>query len=163
MSLRGLSQQVLQMKKLPVGSRITRKLQQSRKASRSRGASGRKGAGRAASRVVWTRHKTVFLDLDDTLLDTERFLAEFRLILKKRLGKAGAERYWKLVKRSKAQRGYPDYLEALRQYRLKDPCEVKLLSIVNFLLEYPFEERLCRDALKAIRRIKRAGLTPVLL
>lgn len=102
------------------------------------------------------------LDVDNTLLDNDRFAADLRARLTQDFGAAECERYWKLYNDLRQQFGYADYLGALQQFR--DGCsdDQRLLLISDFLLDYPFSERLYPRALQAVAQLRKLGLPVVL-
>ena len=109
------------------------------------------------------REQTVFLlDVDNTLLDNDRIIAELRECLTRELGEARQQRYWAIFEEYRAQLGYADYLGTLQRFRLEDPGDPHLVAISAFLLDYPFAERLFPDALAVIAHLDSWGTTVVL-
>lgn len=108
------------------------------------------------------------LDVDNTLLDNDRFIADFRRHLEDRLGHAHAARYWAILNQMRDERGYVDYLSALQQYRDETEFEhsadeeMPILQISGFLLDYPYDQRLYRRALQVITHLKRFGKVVIL-
>lgn len=106
---------------------------------------------------------TVFLlDVDDTLLDNDRFEADLRARLTEGFGAAECARYFALFEELREEFGYADYLGALERFRIGLDTEPGLLEMGGFLLDYPFAERLYPQALAAIAHVGAFGL-PVLL
>lgn len=106
---------------------------------------------------------TVFLlDVDDTLLDNDRFAADLRARLADRFGTAECARYFALYEELREELGYADYLGALERFRIGLDTEPGLLDMSAFLLDYPFAELLYPQALAAIAHLGTFGL-PVLL
>ena len=58
------------------------------------------------------------LDVDNTLLDNDRVIADLRSHLEREFGAASAERYWAIFESLRSELGYADYLGALQRYRL---------------------------------------------
>jgi FMN phosphatase YigB (HAD superfamily) len=109
------------------------------------------------------RAKLVFLfDVDNTLLDNDRVIADLRKYLKREVGPSHAREYWKTFERLRAKLGYADYLGALQHYRGAHPHEMELLTVSRFLIKYPFRKRLFRRALEVIAHVNRWGPTVVL-
>ena len=54
-------------------------------------------------------------------------------------------------KKLRSELGYADYLGALERYRLEDMHDPRLLRISNWLVDYPFADRLYRGALDAVK------------
>lgn len=107
--------------------------------------------------------KIVFLfDVDNTLLDNDRVTADLKHHLGKEVGRQGAQRYWSIFERLRAERGYADYLGALQRYRSKSPHDPRLLTVSRFLIDYPFANRLFPNSLDAVERVKRWGKAAIL-
>ncbi|MGA9422431.1 MAG: HAD family hydrolase [Rhodanobacteraceae bacterium] len=107
--------------------------------------------------------KPVFLlDVDNTLLDNDRFAADLGARLARDFGSAGRDRYWALYSTLRDELGYADYLATLQRLRREYADTPALLGMSTFLLEYPFAERVYPNALDAIARLDSLGL-PVIL
>ena len=78
------------------------------------------------------------LDVDNTLLDDDRFAADFTARLDHDFGKAERERYWSIHAELRDRLGYADYLGALQAFRTGGDDEPALLRMSVFLLDYPF-------------------------
>ena len=106
------------------------------------------------------------LDADNTLLDGDRIVADFKDHLKTELGDLRAQSYWITFDRLRKALGYVDYLGALQHYRLESgeggANEQKLLMMSSFLIDYPFAARLYSNALEIITHLNRYGLTVIL-
>ncbi len=102
------------------------------------------------------------LDVDNTLLDNDRFAADLDARLLECFGDAERRRYWTLFEALRAQHGVADYLGALQAFRDGLEEHPRLLEMSAFLLDYPFHERLFAHALAVIGHLRRAG-TPVVL
>jgi FMN phosphatase YigB (HAD superfamily) len=105
------------------------------------------------------------LDVDNTLLDNDRFVADLGRHLASELGGANAERYWRIFGTMRDEAGFVDYLGALQRLRAElvdDATSVRLLRMAGFLLEYPFAERLYPGALEVLARLGRVGPTVIL-
>ena len=106
---------------------------------------------------------TVFLiDCDNTLLDNDRVQQDLRTHMEQQFGAASAARYWALFEQLRTELGYADYLGALQRYRDQEVCDMRLLRMSSFLLDYPFSERLYPRALQAIARLDTFGTTVML-
>jgi FMN phosphatase YigB (HAD superfamily) len=106
---------------------------------------------------------TVFLlDCDNTLLDNDRVQQDLRAHMEQQFGVASAARYWELFEQLRTELGYADYLGALQRYRNESVCDMRLLRMSSFLLDYPFAERLYPGALQAITRLDGFGTTVML-
>ena len=102
------------------------------------------------------------LDVDNTLLDNDRFSTDLRARLAHDYGAAENERYWRIYEALRDRRGYADYLDALQEFRAGREDDPQLASMSAFLLEYPFAERCYPHALEAIAHLRTLGLPVVL-
>ena len=112
-------------------------------------------------------HEVVFLlDVDNTLLDNDRVIADLRGHLALEFGAASAARYWAIFECLRSELGYADYLGALQRYRLDvehgQDDDLRLLQMSAFLIDYPFVDRLYPRALEVIERLNTYGLTVIL-
>jgi FMN phosphatase YigB (HAD superfamily) len=106
---------------------------------------------------------TVFLfDVDNTLLDNDRVIADLRARLVAEFGAESAERYWTEFEAVRSETGYADYLGALQRYRAVQQNTPALLSISSFLLDYPFPERVYVGAFDVLARFAKLGPTVIL-
>jgi len=105
----------------------------------------------------------VFLfDLDDTLLNCDKFLSDYRRELRVALGSRNASAYWNIVQKLHRRLGYEDYFLALQRYRDQRPHDIKPMRVCLFLLGYPFTDLVFPRALDLLKRICHAGDKPVL-
>lgn len=102
-----------------------------------------------------------WLDVDNTLLDNDRFSADVSAWIDQAFGVAERERYWAIYRALREQLGYADYLGAVQQFRAAATAPAELQRMGEFLLEYPFAERLYPHALEAIAHLATIG--PVLI
>lgn len=110
-----------------------------------------------------TAGQTVFLlDVDDTLLDNDRFTADLSTRLERDVGAAGRDRYWAIFSAQRAASGYADYLGALQAFRLERDGDPALPGLAEFLLEYPFADRLYPGALEVVAHLRTLGRAVVL-
>jgi FMN phosphatase YigB (HAD superfamily) len=108
------------------------------------------------------------LDVDNTLLDNDRVIADLRRHLGQAFGTddepPGAERadrYWAIFEAQRAEVGYADYLGALQRYRAENPRDPQFLQVSLFLLDYPFADRLFPGSLLLVERLRAWGLTVI--
>lgn len=105
----------------------------------------------------------VFLfDVDNTLLDNDGVAADLQRHLASEIGEAGVREYWQIFEELRSELGYADYLGGLQRYRIKHPHAQQLLSMSDFLINYPFAERLFPDALRAIQHVEQWGPAVIL-
>lgn len=102
------------------------------------------------------------LDVDNTLLDNDRFGSDLGARLEQLFGRAERERYWSIYDELRDSVGYADYLGALQRFRVGREDDPALLQMSEFVLEYPFAERLYPHALEVIARLRRLGAPAVL-
>jgi FMN phosphatase YigB (HAD superfamily) len=102
------------------------------------------------------------LDVDNTLLDNDRFAKDLGERLESAFGAAERARYWEIFGRRREALGLADYLGALQDFRLGVEDNPQLLGMSDFLLEYPFADRLFPQALEAIAHLRTLGLPVVL-
>lgn len=114
------------------------------------------------------QHTVFLLDVDNTLLDSDRIIADLRAHLAHEFGTASASRYWKHFEALRTELGYADYLGALQRYRLDSEHGVgtgddpRLLQMSSYLIDYPFADRLYRRALEVIARLNSFGRAVIL-
>ena len=112
-------------------------------------------------------HDLVFLlDVDNTLLDNDRVIADLHAHLELEFGAASAARYWAIFEGLRSELGYADYLGALQRYRLDaelgQGSDPRLLQMSTFLIDYPFADRLYPRALEVIEHLNTFGPTVIL-
>jgi len=109
------------------------------------------------------RAKVVFLfDVDNTLLDNDRVIADLTKYLKREVGPERARCYWTIFEQLRTQLGYADYLGALQRYRSEYPHDLGLLAVSRFLINYPFANRLFPNSLDVIAHVKKWGAAVLL-
>ena len=102
------------------------------------------------------------LDVDNTLLDNDRIVADLGDHLQEEFGEDCRARYWAVFEALRAELGYADYLGALQRYRLDAPNDPRLLQMSSFLLDYPFANRVYPGALQVLEQMGRLGPTAIL-
>jgi FMN phosphatase YigB (HAD superfamily) len=106
---------------------------------------------------------TVFLfDVDNTLLDNDRIQADLGKHLADNYGSDVRDRFWVIFEQLRSELGYADYLGALERYRLEAMHHPKVLRIANWLVDYPFHERLYPNAISVVKAAQRYGITAIL-
>ena len=110
----------------------------------------------AADQVVF------LLDVDNTLLDNDRVIADLMRYLEREIGHEHQQRYWAIFEELRTQLGYADYLGALQRYRAEYPREPHLLAVSSYLINYPFANRLFPSALDVIERCNEWGRAVIL-
>ncbi len=102
------------------------------------------------------------LDVDNTLLDNDRFGTDLGDTLLQAFGADARDRYWAIYAQLRDELGYADYLGALQRFRSGLDNDPSLLRMSNYLLEYPFAERLYPHALETIAHLRTLGTTAIL-
>jgi FMN phosphatase YigB (HAD superfamily) len=102
------------------------------------------------------------LDVDNTLLDNDRFGADLGDRLEQSFGKAERERYWQIFADRREKLGLADYLGSLQSFRAGLDDDPELLGMSAYLLEYPFSALVYPGALAAIAHLGSFG-RPVVL
>jgi len=102
------------------------------------------------------------LDVDNTLLDNDRVIADLMRHLEREVGHERQRRYWDIFEELRGQLGYADYLGALQRYRVENPRDPHLLTVSLYLVNYPFANRLYPNSLDVVDRLKEWGRTVIL-
>jgi FMN phosphatase YigB (HAD superfamily) len=123
---------------------------------REDGSSGGLHSGAAAGDVVF------LLDVDNTLLDNDRFGADLGDRLEQAFGAAERARYWQIFTDRREQLGLADYLGALQLFRTGLDDDPQLLAMSQYLLEYPFASLVYPGAMAAVAHLGSLG-KPVVL
>jgi FMN phosphatase YigB (HAD superfamily) len=112
--------------------------------------------------VTATEPLVILLDVDDTLLDNDRFAADLGDELERRFGAAERERYWAIYAGLRDELGYADYLGSLQRFRSGLENHPALLEMSGFVLDYPFEQRLFPGVMETLAHLGTLG-RPVIL
>jgi hypothetical protein len=105
----------------------------------------------------------IFLfDVDDTLLDNDRVTEDLKRHLTQQVGPERQQRYWDFFEQLRSELGYADYLGALQRFRLEYPRDMAVLTVSQFLINYPFATRLYPDSLDVVEHVKQWGQVVVL-
>src|SRR5919204_1554228 len=102
------------------------------------------------------------LDVDNTLLDNDRVIADLMRHLKREVGEERQKQYWSIFEQLRAELGYADYLGALQRYRVKYPRDLHVLTVSSFLIEYPFAKRLFANAVQVVEQANKYGEAVIL-
>jgi FMN phosphatase YigB (HAD superfamily) len=102
--------------------------------------------------------QTVYLfDVDNTLVDNDRIQGDLAIHLERAIGAERNRHYWELFEELRKQLGYADYLGALQRYRVEFPRDFHILAVSDFLINYPFANRLYPNSIDVIERCKEFG------
>lgn len=104
---------------------------------------------------VTHQHEVIFLfDVDNTLLDNDRVQADLDAYISYEFGVTARDRYWTLFEQLRSELGYADYLGALERYRVEELHDPRILRMSNWLVDYPFPDRLYPGALEAVKKVR---------
>jgi FMN phosphatase YigB (HAD superfamily) len=103
---------------------------------------------------------TFLVDVDNTLLDNDRFREDVRGHLATTYGEGGRDRYWEIQERRFVELGYRDYLGAAQEWWAEGRIP-RRLAASRYLLEYPFVARLYPRALDVLAYLRTLGQTVV--
>ena len=113
--------------------------------------------------MLKTLQALVFLfDVDNTLLDSDRFKLDLSARLERDFGSQGRDAFWRLHAERIAALGYADHLGSVQAFRAGRDDDPLLLNLAEFMLEYPFSQRLFPRALEVIAHLGAFGQTVVL-
>ena len=96
-------------------------------------------------------------DVDNTLLDNDRVVADLMRHMNQELGHDRQQDYWNIFEALRTELGYADYLGALQRYRAQHPRDTHILTVSQFLVNYPFANRLFPESLDVVDRARAAG------
>jgi FMN phosphatase YigB (HAD superfamily) len=102
------------------------------------------------------------LDVDNTLLDNDRVVADLMRFMDRELGVERRKDYWTIFEALREELGYADYLGALQRYRAKHPRDSHVLTVSQFLVNYPFANRLFPESLDVVERARTWGPAVIL-
>ena len=110
-----------------------------------------------------SQNQVVFLfDVDNTLLDNDRVETDLRHHIESTFGTETRDRYFAILEELRSELGYTDYLGALQRYRLEDMCDLRLLMMSSFLVDYPFANRVYPGSLAVLNYASKWGPTVIL-
>jgi haloacid dehalogenase-like hydrolase len=105
----------------------------------------------------------VFLfDIDNTLVNNDHVQADLKQHLATTYGPEARDRYWEILEQLRTELGYVDYLGALERYRLEALHRPEILRMSNWMIDYPFADRVYPGGLDAVRHVRQWGLPVVL-
>ena len=105
----------------------------------------------------------VFLvDVDNTLLDNDRIQEDIEHYFEREFGSKCRDQYWKIQEKLFQELGYRDYLGAFQLFRVEHPYEHHLVTAADYLVDYPFKQRLYPGALDVLARLRKWGRTVIL-
>jgi len=112
---------------------------------------------------VTHQHEIIFLfDVDNTLLDNDRVQADLDAHISYEYGVEARNRYWTIFEELRSELGYADYLGALERYRVEELHDPRILRMSNWLVDYPFADRLYSGALEAVKKVRSLAPSAIL-
>ena len=112
--------------------------------------------------AVSVQAATFLVDIDDTLLDNDRIRDDIERHLDREYGPDARAAYWTIQERRFVELGYRDYLGAVQEWWESEARDPRALAFSEYLLDYPFADRLYPRALEVLARLRDAGPTVVL-
>ncbi|GAA0530932.1 FMN phosphatase YigB (HAD superfamily) [Rhizomicrobium palustre] len=103
-----------------------------------------------------------FFDVDNTLIDNDQITADLSAYLRREHGDYPHDCYWTIFEDLRRELGYADYLGALERYRVKYMHDPRILRMANWLIDYPFAQRLFPGAEAAVRHVGQWGVTAII-
>jgi FMN phosphatase YigB (HAD superfamily) len=104
----------------------------------------------------------VLFDVDNTLLDNDRIRDDLTERLRAAHDDRVSARYWEIMDELWDKLGYMDYLGALERLRLEEPHDFAIFRTANWLLDYPFADRLYPHALDVVKHVRQWGSVAIL-
>jgi len=100
----------------------------------------------------------VFLvDVDNTLLDNDRFQNDLKSHIEQVSGAACRDRYWAIQENLFHTLGYRDYLGAFQTYRLERPEDPATIWLASYVIDYPYDKLLYPGALEVVACMRALG------
>ncbi len=100
----------------------------------------------------------VFLmDVDNTLLDNDRIIADVLRFLGREAGAERQARYAAILEENHEEIGFTDFLAALEQLHLEHPRDPSLYVLASYLADYPYATRLYPGSFDVLERFRRWG------
>jgi FMN phosphatase YigB (HAD superfamily) len=108
-----------------------------------------------------TARVAFLVDVDNTLLDNDRFRNDLQAAFVTAYGEDAATRYWTIQERRFVELEYRDYLGAVQEWWEGEGRDPALLDASRYLLGYPFADRLYPGSLAALAYLRTRGPTVV--
>jgi FMN phosphatase YigB (HAD superfamily) len=102
------------------------------------------------------------LDVDNTMLDNDRLIADLMQHLAQEFGAARRDSYKAILEQLRAELGYVDYLGAMQRFRLANMHDTRTLLMSAFLIDYPFADLIYPGVLAAVAHLRQWGRTVIL-
>ena len=106
---------------------------------------------------------TVLLfDVDNTLLDNDRFKSDLAAFLRRELDPDRAEAYWRHYEELRHEHAYADFIGAAERLRLEHPYDPRIHRLGLSLLNYGFKDCVYPAALDVVAQLRSRG-RPVII
>lgn len=103
-------------------------------------------------------HGVVFLvDVDNTLLDNDRFQADLGNKIGTAFGVPERERYWHIWNSIRVDTGLANYIAAFEEFRKAHLDATAMLQVSEWLLDYPFATLAFPQAFEVLAHLGRMG------
>ena len=117
---------------------------------------------RTAVRETMPKQIVFLVDVDDTLLENDRIQDDLKRHIEREFGPECRDRFWAIQEELFKELGYRDYLGAFQRFRVEHPYEPHLVTAANYLVDYPFANRLYPGALDVLEKFRTWGRTVIL-
>jgi FMN phosphatase YigB (HAD superfamily) len=109
---------------------------------------------------------TIFVDVDNTLIDNDAAKKEIDRRLVNLVGHAQAERFWAVYEEVRAEFGVVDIPRALarftKQHELGEADLARRMALADVFMGFPFREYLYADALTTLTHLRSLGRVAIL-
>lgn len=102
------------------------------------------------------------VDVDNTLLDNDRFRSDLSDYLIREGGQECRDRYFTIEEGLFHSLGYRDYLGAFQQFRKDWPDEMEVIWLAEFVVSYPYDQLVYPGATELLARLRGIGPTALL-
>ena len=99
----------------------------------------------------------LLIDVDDTLFDNDAFERDVQTWLDREIGPGSADQYQRAFEAQRDARDYADFLGAVQRAWEASGRDPRWLRAGDFLLDYPFHDRLYPQALEALEHLAQVG------
>lgn len=97
------------------------------------------------------------LDVDNTLLDNDGYEHDLAAHLQQTVGPEGERAFWQTFEARRAQCQYADYLGTVQRCFDDAQRDPRWLQVGQFMLDYPFEQRLYAGAMEVLAQWSAQG------
>jgi FMN phosphatase YigB (HAD superfamily) len=109
---------------------------------------------------------TIFVDVDNTLIDNDAAKQEMDRRLVSLVGQAEAERFWAVYEEVRAEFGMVDIPRALARFNKEDELDktdlTHRMALADVFMKFPFRDYLYADALTTMAHLQSLGRVAIL-